>query len=80
MSTVFHCLLCPTEADGTYPEFATGDAMKEHLFTVHHAPKRYLMTETQHMFNEHAFITQWKIEDATGRIVGHAQTITGRPR
>jgi hypothetical protein len=79
-TTVFHCLLCPIDADGHYPEFTSGTAMKTHLDTVHSAPKRYVMMETQHMFNEHAFITQWKIEDANGRIVGGAQTVTRRPQ
>jgi hypothetical protein len=80
MSTVFHCILCPTEADGHHSEFATGNALNEHLDTVHAAPKRYMMRETQRLFSLHATITQWTVEDATGRIVGHAQTITGRGR
>jgi hypothetical protein len=80
MSTVFHCLLCPPEADGKHPEFATGDALSAHLATTHDAPKRYVMREKQRLFSLHATITQWNVEDADGRIVGGAQTVTGRPR
>ena len=79
-TTVFHCLLCPKEADGHYPEFATGTALSEHLDTVHQAPKRYVMREKQRRFSLHATITQWNVEDADGRIVGGAQTVTGRPQ
>jgi hypothetical protein len=78
MSTVFHCILCPTEADGHSPEFTTPDAISDHLATVHHAPKLYLMKETQRLFGDHATITQYDIVDADQRIVGHAQTVTGR--
>ena len=78
MSTVFHCILCPTEADGHYPEFTTPDAISDHLATVHQAPKLYLMKETQRLFSLRAAITRWNIEDATGRIVGHAETTTKR--
>ena len=78
MSTVFHCILCPPEADGHYPEFTTPDAISDHLVTVHQAPKLYLMKETQRLFGDHATITQYDIVDADQRIVGHAQTVTGR--
>ena len=78
MSTVFHCILCLPEADGKHPEFHSGDALSEHLDTAHQAPKRYVMRETQRLFSLHATIIQWNVEDADGRIVGGAQTITGR--
>ena len=78
MSTVFSCILCLPEAGGTHPEFHSGDALSEHLDTAHQAPKRYVMREKQRLFSLHATITQWTVEDANGRIVGHAQTITGR--
>ena len=78
MSTVFHCILCLPEAGGKHPEFATGDALSGHLDTVHAAPEPYVMREKQRLFRLHATITQWTVEDATGRIVGGAQTITGR--
>jgi len=77
-TTVFHCILCPTEADGHYPEFAGGNALSEHLATVHQAPKPYVMREKQRLFGDHATITQYDIVDADQRIVGHAQTVTGR--
>ena len=77
-TTVFQCLLCPKEADGHYPEFATGTALSEHLELAHHAPKRYVMRQTQRLLGTHATIIQWDVVDATGRIVGHAETITGR--
>jgi hypothetical protein len=77
-TTVFHCILCPTEADGHYPEFATPDAISDHLVTVHQAPKLYLMKEQQRLFGDHATITQYTIEDADGRIVGHGQTVVKR--
>ena len=77
-TTVFHCLLCPPEAGGTHPEFATGDALSEHLATTHDAPKRYVMRQTQRLFGTHATIIQWDVVDASGRVVGRAQTVTGR--
>ena len=77
-TTIFHCIICPTEADGRYPEFSTGDALSAHLATTHDAPKRYVMRETQRLFSLHATITQYDIVDADQRIVGHAQTVTGR--
>ena len=79
-TTVFHCILCLPEADGKHPEFAGGNALSEHLATVHQAPKPYIMHQAQRLFGDHATITRWNIEDATGRIVGHAQTVTGRPQ
>ena len=78
MSTVFHCILCPKEADGHYPEFATGDALSEHLATTHDAPKRYVMRQTQRLLGTHATIIQWDVVDAAQRVVGKAQTVTGR--
>jgi hypothetical protein len=78
MSTVFHCILCPTEADGHYPEFTSSTAMQTHLVTVHHAPPRFALKERQRFFGAHATITHLDIEDANGRIVGHAQTTTKR--
>ena len=77
MSTVFHCILCPTEADGRYPEFTSSTAMQTHLVTVHQAPPRFALKERQRFFGDRT-ITQLDIVDATGRIVGTAETITGR--
>jgi hypothetical protein len=66
------------EADGHYPEFATGTGLGEHLDTVHQAPKPHIMHQAQRIFTEHVTVTQWNIEDAQGRIVGHAQTVAKR--
>jgi hypothetical protein len=79
-TTGFHCILCPTEVDGYYPEFATGTALSQHLHSAHKAPKPYIMHQAQRLFGDHATITQYDIVDADQRIVGHAQTVTGRPR
>ena len=78
MSTVFHCILCPSEADGKHPAFTSSTAMQTHLVTVHQAPPRFALKERQRFFGTHATITHLDIEDANGRIVGHAETITGR--
>jgi hypothetical protein len=78
MSTVFHCILCLPEAGGTHPEFATGDALSEHLESAHQAPKPYVMREKQRLFSLHATIIQWDVVDAAQRVVGKAETITGR--
>ena len=77
-TTVFRCLPCSPEADGTHPEFATGTALSEHLATTHDAPKRYVMRQTQRLLGTHATIIQWDVVDADQRIVGNAETITGR--
>jgi hypothetical protein len=79
MSTVFHCILCPTEADGHYPEFTSSTAMIAHLITVHYAPPRFRLKDRQRFFGD-LTITHLDIEDADGRVVGHAETITGRGR
>ena len=78
MSTVFHCLLCAKEAGGKHPEFHSGTALSEHLATTHDAPKRYVMRQTQRLLGTHATIIQWDVVDADQRIVGNAETITGR--
>ena len=79
MSTVFHCILCPPEADVQYPEFTSSTAMQTHLVTVHQAPPRFRLKERQRFFGDRT-ITHLDIEDANGRVVGHAETITGRPQ
>jgi hypothetical protein len=80
-TTVFHCLLCAKEADGTRPEFHTAKAISEHLDATHHAPKRYVMREVHRLFGTHATtIIQWDVVDADQRIVGKAETVTGRGR
>jgi len=77
MSTVFHCLLCPAEADGHYPAFTSSTAMQTHLVTVHQAPPRFALKERNRFFGD-STVTQLDIEDANGRVVGHAETVTGR--
>jgi hypothetical protein len=77
-TTIFHCILCPAEADGKHPEFATGTALSEHLATTHDAPKPYVMRQTQRLLGTHATIIQWDVVDAAQRVVGKAQTTTKR--
>ena len=79
MSTIFHCILCPTEADGKHPAFTSSTAMQTHLVTVHQAPPRFALKERNRFFGD-STVTQLDIEDANGRVVGHAETITGRPQ
>jgi hypothetical protein len=79
MSTVFHCILCLPEADGTRPAFTSSTAMQTHLVTVHQSPPRFALKERNRFFGDHT-VTQLDIEDANGRVVGHAETVTGRGR
>jgi hypothetical protein len=76
--TVFSCILCLPEADTANRGLDTGAAFSEHLELAHHAPKRYVMRQTQRLLGTHATIIQWDVVDANECIVGKAETITGR--